>query len=288
MKKITLSAIAVLTLAFSITSCKKGENDPALSLKSRKSRVAGEWNVTSFAQNSSNSSTTPNNGANNSVVNTTNSSTNDESHDGANLTIVSSGSYQNYNSGNNTTTTTTSTSTLLGKIMHHTFVFEKDGTWSSEHHYTTSETITRRSGDEVEVRDVTYEIKSSGVWNFLGKIGDAKNKESMVVSTLKADSKITSVSTTTYPNSTVTQSSKNTDVSNSSNTYAVNENANIWKITQLKSKEIMVEGTFDNTYTSTTDSEYSYTIGSTETKTTSTRTTSGSSAGTVKMTLTAQ
>lgn len=30
-----------------ITGCKKGENDPFLSLKSRKARISGEWNLTS-------------------------------------------------------------------------------------------------------------------------------------------------------------------------------------------------------------------------------------------------
>ncbi|MES2836976.1 MAG: hypothetical protein V4667_05600 [Bacteroidota bacterium] len=288
MKKITLSAIAVLTLAFSITSCKKGENDPALSLKSRKSRVAGEWNVTNYSVNSSNSSTSPNNGPSNSVVNTTNTSTNDESHDGTNLTIISSNSDQNYNFGNNAVVTTTTSSTLSGKIMHHTFVFEKDGTWSAEHHYTTTETITRRNGDEIEVREITSETKSSGVWNFLGKIGEAKNKESMIVSTLSSDNTTTRVSTTTYPNSSVAQSSVSTTKNVSTNTYAVNENANIWKITQLKSKEIMVEGTFDNNYTSTNNSDFAYTYSGTTTTTSSTNTSSGYSKGTVKMTLTAQ
>ncbi len=37
--------IMVGALAFSMTSCKKGANDPALSLKSRKARLAGEWTL---------------------------------------------------------------------------------------------------------------------------------------------------------------------------------------------------------------------------------------------------
>src|SRR6476661_1699887 len=43
MKKIVLFLLAVLTL----TTCKKGEDDPFMSLKSRKARLAGEWSLES-------------------------------------------------------------------------------------------------------------------------------------------------------------------------------------------------------------------------------------------------
>ncbi len=45
MKKTLIFALA-LTLGAGITSCKKGENDPFLSLKSRKARLVGEWTLT--------------------------------------------------------------------------------------------------------------------------------------------------------------------------------------------------------------------------------------------------
>lgn len=34
-----------LVMGLTIASCKKGENDPAISLKSRDSRITGEWNL---------------------------------------------------------------------------------------------------------------------------------------------------------------------------------------------------------------------------------------------------
>lgn len=47
MKKIiALSTIAVLLIGFA-TQCKKGEDDPFVSLRSRKARVSGEWSLTS-------------------------------------------------------------------------------------------------------------------------------------------------------------------------------------------------------------------------------------------------
>jgi hypothetical protein len=39
--KITVAALVLLSVA--LESCKKGEGDPALSLRSRKARMAGEW-----------------------------------------------------------------------------------------------------------------------------------------------------------------------------------------------------------------------------------------------------
>lgn len=46
-------AIAGLT---TLSSCKKGENDPFLSLKSRKARVTGEWKLTEGTRSSTNTS----------------------------------------------------------------------------------------------------------------------------------------------------------------------------------------------------------------------------------------
>ncbi len=48
----TLIVLGVTTL----TSCKKGENDPFLSLKSRKARISGEWKLVSGSETSSYSS----------------------------------------------------------------------------------------------------------------------------------------------------------------------------------------------------------------------------------------
>lgn len=44
--KIILLSLAVFATTFS--ACKKGEDDPALSLRSRKARVAGEWKMTNI------------------------------------------------------------------------------------------------------------------------------------------------------------------------------------------------------------------------------------------------
>lgn len=49
MKKLTKSVLAILVVASSITACKKGEDDPFLSLRSRDARLMGEWKLTAIA-----------------------------------------------------------------------------------------------------------------------------------------------------------------------------------------------------------------------------------------------
>lgn len=97
MKKIVklalIAAVAIPSVTF--VGCKKGENDPAISLRSRKGRVAGEWTVASGeGKTTSGSSTT---------------------------TWKIDGTTYSYTSGS-----TTLTSTYEGK-----YTFEKDGTWTS-------------------------------------------------------------------------------------------------------------------------------------------------------------
>lgn len=45
MKKVILLSTVVLLLTSVFTACKKGENDPFLSLRSRKARISGEWTL---------------------------------------------------------------------------------------------------------------------------------------------------------------------------------------------------------------------------------------------------
>lgn len=44
MKRLIILGMS-LVMGLTIASCKKGENDPAISLKSRDSRITGEWNL---------------------------------------------------------------------------------------------------------------------------------------------------------------------------------------------------------------------------------------------------
>ena len=47
MKKCTLFLLIIISLGFVFQSCKKGDNDPFLSLRSRMARITGVWELTS-------------------------------------------------------------------------------------------------------------------------------------------------------------------------------------------------------------------------------------------------
>jgi hypothetical protein len=221
----SLLAVAVIASAF-VASCKKGEEDPTISLRSRKSRVAGEWKVASSEVTTTNSGTSGNQPY---------TSTNTEKFDGT-----------NYSASNSWTQgSTTSSSTTTGTIATNTYTFEKDGTWKSSQDYTTTETETDVWGDKT-VTTTHYVYTTSGVWNFLGKIqDDTKNKEEMSVSTLSRNNNVTE--TTVYTPNGSTTSTETKDADNNTFTYAVNEVVEIWRILELKNKEMEVTMTGEGT-----------------------------------------
>lgn len=174
MKRIIVMAIGISLLGAGVQSCKKGENDPALSLKSRKSRVAGEWTVSSSEQtktdNSKQTIANPNTGqpevVDKKVVST-------YIYNGAIQTNTTTTTYASY-----TPNVTTSTEAYTA-----TYVFEKDGTFT----YTTTGT-----GKEKDV--------VTGTWNFLGKNKSAelKNKEAIMLTILNTTSTDEDGESTTY------------------------------------------------------------------------------------------
>lgn len=87
MKKTIKFLVIAITAVGLFSACKKGENDPFLSLKSRTARITGEWKLTS----SSSSSTYVYNGP---IMNTSNTSS--SSYDGTTMTETDNGSTSTY------------------------------------------------------------------------------------------------------------------------------------------------------------------------------------------------
>lgn len=146
MKKLFNSTILFLALITLIeTGCKKGEDDPFFSLRSRKARVVGDWKLTAGKE----TETTFDNG---SATTYTSSYTYDGSTRAESETISNS-------SGSFTTTNSVSYTT--------TYKFEKDGTFSS---------VTVADG-------VTTTV--DGTWNFGSGVGEKKNKSELVLTATK-------------------------------------------------------------------------------------------------------
>lgn len=150
MKKTLNLILGIVLISGTMISCKKGENDPTLSLTSRKARVSGEWVLASSERTLTSTDTDPN---------WAYSSTDTYSHDGTQTTHSFS-----YTSGGNTS----NGSEQLGFTQEITI--NKDGTFS--------QTI---SGDDDLNGVFEWSIAQTGTWVFLNKnkSEDLKNKEAI-------------------------------------------------------------------------------------------------------------
>jgi hypothetical protein len=137
MKKI-VSPLVLLALLSSLffTTCKKGQSDPAISLRTRKARVVGEWRIKSG---------------------------------NASVTIEETGAApfnQAHQFDGSTTMINETESGNVAYIYKAAYVLtlkcKKDGSFELTENYAGKNVI------------------ASGKWNFIGGVGEAKNKESIV------------------------------------------------------------------------------------------------------------
>jgi hypothetical protein len=169
MKKLIILSLAAIALMANLSSCKKGENDPFLSLKSRKARVVGEWAVTMEEGKSQDISKISFGGV--TVTTTTNETST------YNGTLFTSTSVTTSSAGGNPLENT------YNDVYTQSYTFEKDGSFSLETVYTGQ----------------NYTEKMEGTWAFVGKskTAELKNKEAIALSVTKY-SDIDNGVTTTY------------------------------------------------------------------------------------------
>ncbi|MFN3916595.1 MAG: hypothetical protein ACK4K0_02530 [Flavobacteriales bacterium] len=148
MKKILLFSLAIVAAATTFTGCKKGENDPFLSLKSRRGRLAGEWKLTSADVTSK-------------TIN---------SFGGSTVTTTTVTKYDGTTETRTTTTAMSGSSSTTTNTYRYTteFSFNKDGSYK----------MVNVDNDN----NGTY--TEEGSWAFVGKSKNAelKNKEAIVLS----------------------------------------------------------------------------------------------------------
>jgi hypothetical protein len=169
MKKLIVLSLAAIALMANLSSCKKGENDPFLSLKSRKARVVGEWTVTKEEGTSQDISKISFGGV--TVTTTTNETST------YNGTLFTSTSVTTSSAGGNPLENT------YNDVYTQSYTFEKDGSFTLETVYTGQ----------------NYTEKIEGTWAFVGKskTAELKNKEAIALSITKY-SDIDNGVTTTY------------------------------------------------------------------------------------------
>lgn len=236
MKK-TILMFAAAGLMIAAPSCKKGENDPFMSLSSRKARVAGDWELADFMYTDMN--TEPDGDWQG----------NETTYDAGNMTMTNT--YTDYDSGNSTTTTSTSTTT----VNEATYTFNKDGTWSRVWNTTTTSSYTILGYTTVSTTVNTS--SESGNWSFLGKVkaGDEtfKNKERISMSTLVSSGSSQTTDVTTEDANPSNSTTSTGDLSEWTNNYSSGEMEMTWELDMLKGKEMVAivreaqSGTWSNT-----------------------------------------
>jgi len=160
MKKTTIYLMAFLFISLGMNSCKKGENDPFLSLKSRSSRLVGEWDITKMTRIESGIWT---------------------GVDYTNTYVIENGvSTSTFAAGGNSTSST-------GTVSNYSFNILKDGSYSN------TMTYDNGSGDE------TQNDEGSWMFIGKNKNEDLKNKEGIMFTTSSSSTTSSgSTSTNTY------------------------------------------------------------------------------------------
>jgi len=238
MKKLTKAVLAILVVASSITACKKGDDDPGMSLKSRKGRLSQECTVSEYKSDITDVTTS------NGTVTTTTTTNTKETYTGS---AASKNMSQTVAGGGSTTT---QTATYSGSVTAMDYTFDKDGTWSSTMTVKwTSTTFTTGGTTDTDAIDETETTISSGNWYFLGKNKNTedKNKENVTLSVtsmqVKSDGKSTS-------GISFAQSSDETF------TYANNENNEFWHLSRLAKDELVADITLDYTNSGSSSSTF--------------------------------
>ena len=217
MKKTMLAFLAV-GLLIATPSCKKGENDPFLSLKSRKARIAGDWSITGFDYTNTFTQADGDNGSNTGVLN------------GDVITFTNT-----FTSGG-TTVTSTSTTTINDA----SYTFTKEGTYTAVWNTTTVDVQTN-NGFTTTTTDVEKNT-TTGDWSFIGKQKKTyKNKERIVLNALKTVSSSQTTDVTVDDSGTFPTITNVGDLDEWENNYASGEESEVWELDMLKGKEMVAK-----------------------------------------------
>lgn len=241
-KNVLIILVLALTATF-VNSCKKGDEDPFISFRSRKARVEGLWNFDIYTKNTVSVYTEQDNPR----------------------TEIYSEEIGGEDANSDEMVTSTETKTLadsktvkgLGTVTEYTVNFTGSNQFKMTKIYTLKSTfseVTDTTSDNyvtksyVRIENVT--IKYKGTWNFLDKIKDEyKNKERIaldfteisVTTDISTDTTEVTVDKTVIPAeelSRVESSSAltRTDIDN----YATGENIQSWQLLRLANDEIKV------------------------------------------------
>ncbi len=268
--------------ALATESCKKGEEDPGLSLRSREGRLAGTWKMMTYK--STNEYTDeredpdPSNDGNTVMWTGTETeewdgtnytfmdeyeSTRDDGDKSNNMETWTGGTYTSENSftSGGTTTSSESEGTYTADMMVE-YTFEKDGsftmTLSKTRSLTEEETNTDFNYEKEEVSEESESYTVSGTWSFLGPndVDEIANEERVAIwwndetRTSSSKTEVTYTDTDTDDFFDYTDSDYSYEYDETT-TYAgsSHEPDEIWTLIQLSNSEMKAVMEGNSTYT---------------------------------------
>ncbi len=213
--------ILLLILLSFVISCKRGEEDPALSLLSRTNRISNDWLVKLQITNNTYQIADIVNG----VEKNSKKSSSLQKFENENY------AYQ-FISNDSNLANQKPDSIVKGDVIVNRMSIYKDGTFNSEQAY--SYEYDSVSNNTKYINEVENRIIISGNWAFLyGNKPDRKNKEEV-----QFDIRTKKITTTKSIRLVTTIFPLNEIVENNDNTYQANENSFIWQLIGLRGSRI--------------------------------------------------
>ncbi|MEA3447828.1 MAG: hypothetical protein U9Q98_05175 [Bacteroidota bacterium] len=230
-KSSTILLVLLGTIVFPLlTGCfGVGEDDPFISLRTRKARLTGKWDISSYYKNVK------------------------QIHDTSlQFRIITDIQGTDYIQSIDTLGTEGITE-IEGEVLQGEMSFDKNGYFSYVFEYEVVENITNEEGEDT-TKTITVKHEMDGTWNFLHNIDDYKKKERL---TLVVLNETNSTKTTILVKSQDEEGeatiivTRDFTVSN----YANGEISYIWELDMLKYKEVHMYQDINNVVVSTNEFE---------------------------------
>jgi hypothetical protein len=212
-KLIILSGIIALSI---LGACKKGDEDPVLSMLSRKERLTGVWVLSEAEAHYEN-----------------------ESYGGQIIDIESDGEIETSFTFYTGAGIWEDSIIMTTNIINDQITFEKDGSWNHEYR----RDITRVSYSNTNITTHRYSLDEidKGLWSFANKTkNEFKNKERLITETLESFRKTTnrSIETDYYDENLTDEFTTSVD-SEYSQTYVLGDKTEFNNLLRLTSKEMI-------------------------------------------------
>ncbi len=265
-KVLVLFLVAVMTATLFEGCFKKGDEDPFISLRSRKARITQDWEVSGFEGKY----LVKLNSGENRFIDL--KQTGNEISETTEYTKMSQTTQDSLSAGQDTTIV------WKGKINDAYYKIKNDGSFEFVYEYTLEKTHRKEylengynqpistfwpafPGQNFSVDSVmkrNYRTVYKGRWNFLHNEDGYKNKERIIFEIEDAVN-ITNLSTTyifdaedddgVFPNNPVDTTFSRQSLESVSNKYANGERSILWEINKLRSKEVTFKRMLDHIYT---------------------------------------